>query len=123
MKNLVLARKLESYVVNLPSDFPSKLYAISDSPITREFAGAVIHGVNAVHEAGNWADINAMHIIGVHIGIISKMIQNNFLKTEIIEVFNIAPSYIRIFISDSNTRLEAITFWNDETSDLRNHFK
>jgi len=119
MKNPVLAKKLEGYVIVLPDDYGRKTLAVTTSSGMKEFAYAIVHNIDGVRIAGGGKSLNAMHIMATLVATIGKMIQNRAPKYELLEALDLVPKYLTVMITDDRIRQEAIKFFNGEMEDLR----
>ena len=119
MKNPALAKKLEDYIMDLPDDYGRKVIEISNSPRMREFSGAIVDGIDGVKAAGGGKSLNAMHIMGVFVAIIGKMVETNWLHSDILAALDLIPEYLNIIVSDARIRQEAVMFFDGEMGALR----
>lgn len=89
MKNPALAKKLEGCTVKLPSDYRGKVLGLDFSPDVRDYADGIVHNMDAVANVSG-KPLSAMHVAGICMTTIMKMMQASYSKTQVLAALHIA---------------------------------
>lgn len=120
MKNLALAKKLDGYIVDFPTDYAFRVSSVIDSKRMQVLSDSIVGNIEIISKELRGKPINAIQIVGVILATINKMPESGFTKSEVLTALDLVPKYLTVMISNEQVRQEAINFFNGETEELRN---
>jgi hypothetical protein len=122
MRDPLLAKKLENYLVPLPSDYREKITGLCAARGLVGLEGAIINFIDTVKNKAQ-KDLNAGQIVVILMTRVMKMIEqgpNSFSKQTVLNAIELGPEILEALISDEKIRRDTLTFYWNEMSDSKN---